>query len=772
MVSRAYTWLATNGGAWSLATNWDDLTDGIDPSLTAPGPQDSVTVAGQAGNVATAITGQGTALAAAFLNNVTLQGGFTFGTLSLGAAGGGGLLTLASGTALTAGTAAVVSGSILANGAAIAVAGTLTLGTGQDGVTGALEATGAARVAVGALVLDGDSTSVYVDPTSSVEIGAVGGATAGALTIDAGSTLSGHGEANAYGALVNNGTIIAQGGALAIGATTGAGQLDIAAGATLILNGATGLGQAVAFTGPQATLALATEFDEPRGTIEGFATGDAIDLLGSPISAATYAATSPAEGVLTLFYGNQIADILTLLGAYTNDVFLTAPDGAGGTLITVAPLSGGGGTASPGTPTPDQYLWTAQDSGAWNSAANWQDLTSGSNPAAIAPGVNDIVTIAAAQAGSFTVIAGPANAASLAVTGDLAMAGTFAIGGLALGQAATATPGTLDLLPNTSMQASSVTIADGALSLTGGATLAVAGSITLGGGEAGIGLPVTALSATAGGVITCAGLTLGGGSGDTVATDPTGTIEIGTAGNAATGAVTIDANAALAGNGQVNPFGAIIDNGNIAATGGTLTLGAITGTGTLSIGAAATMVLDASTALPVTFTGAGATLALADERVALAGTITGFAPGDAIDIENDPVTGVSWARSGALTVVTLYYGATQIAQYDLAGAYTGQRFFLVPDGAGGTDLLTDQNNGGGGGGGQGSTDLLAWAQPGSGAWNRASNWVDVTTGTAATAPPSSAPSPSTPASPSPATGRSTSPASPSTTAPSLPRAAR
>jgi fibronectin-binding autotransporter adhesin len=741
MTARSFTWLATNGGAWSVASNWDDITDGIDPSLIAPGAQDSATVQGATGNATTMLTGPGSAAAVAFFNNVGLSGVFDVGAMSLGTDGNGGLLAISAGT-VTAGMATVTSGSILTSGASTSfiVTGAMTLGDSVSGESCNLDATSNGRVQLGGLALGTGAASLYVDPTGSIEIGGTGGARPGALTIDAGAALTGTGTANAYGMIVNNGTITAAGGDLLIGATTGQGLLAIQAGAALTLNGATGTGQAVLFAGSQATLAIATEFDQPQGAITGFAPGDAIDMLGDQISAATYKSTGNNTGILTLFYGNQVADTLTLLGSYANDVFLTAGDGALGTLITVAPNANGGGTLSGGTSTPDQYLWTAAGSGNWTNAHNWEDVTTGANPAKVAPGVNNLVTIAASQSGSFTVIAGPADAASLSVTGDLAMTGTFALGSLVLGTGGTggndAVQATLDLLPATQMTAGTATIADGELSLSGGATLAIAGALTMGGGPSGIGLPVTQLAVSAGASLTAASLTLGGGSGDSITTDPTAIIEIGTAGGAKAGAVTIDPGATLSGNGQVNPFGVLVDNGTIAASGGALTIGAVTGTGSLAIGANAALVLNASTAVPVVFTGAGATLAVADELVTVGGTLTGFAAGDAIDIENDPITSVSTAKSGADLILTLWYNATQVAHFTLAGSYTGDRFFLVPDGASGTDVLVDTGNGGGGGGGgQGTTDLLSWVQPVSGNWNKAANWFDLTTNTAATAPP-------------------------------------
>ncbi|MEJ0045053.1 MAG: hypothetical protein WDN04_02050 [Rhodospirillales bacterium] len=739
MVARAFAWLATGGGAWSLASNWDDLTDGINPALVAPGAQDNVSVTGPSGSSIAVLTGLGAVLGAAFEGNSVLAGSLAAATLTLGQSGDGLLDVGAAGT-LSAGALLASSGSVLASGAGarLAVSGKLTLGAGQSGLGAAaanLYATSFGAIQVAGLVMNASSASLYIDPSSSIEVGTAGGAVAGALTIDRFSTLSGQGNANGYGGVINNGTILATGGALVTGSLTGNGHLVIAAASELVLNGATGAGQSVLFAGAQGTLAIATEFDAPQGTITGFLPGDAIDMLGSPISAATWVQTNSSIGVLTLYYGGQIADVLTLAGDYTGSVFLTAGDGALGTLITVAPISSGGGGASAGTTAPDQYLWAASGSGNWNSAANWQDVTTGQQPAGIAPGQHNLVEIDASQSGTFAVIAGPANAAALTVTGDVALAGTYTIGTLAVGLGAQMVSGVLDLLPGTKLAAASALIADGGLTVSGSAVMAVAGTLVMGGGYSGVGLPITALSATAGGTITAGSLIMGGGSGNSVITDPTGVIEIGTRGGAVAGAVTVDSGATLSGNGQVNPFGAVVDNGIIEATGGALWLGSVTGSGLLEIGDSSALLLQSSTGLAIDFTTANGVLAVANEFVTLSGTIAGYVAGDAIDYQGDPLTGIAITRGSNTTTLNLYYGSTLVSRLTLAGTYNNMRFLLVPDGLGGTEILVTPSTGGGGGTGQGNTDVMAWAQPGSGPWSHASNWYDVTTGSAATAAP-------------------------------------
>jgi hypothetical protein len=736
LAARSFVWLATGGGAWAIASNWDDVTDNTDPSQIVPGPADNVSVAGPAGNGVQTISGPGAAASAAFSGNSLLSGSFSFGAVTLGAGGNGGLLQIGSGSALQAGSATFGSGSVLAGaGGTLSVAGTLQLGAPGSGAT--LDATGGGVVTSLSLRLNAGGDSIYVDPDSIVDIGGARTGLAGQLTVDAGATLAGRGNADGFGAVANAGTIAAAGGMLTVGALSGSGLLSIGAGATLALNGVCGAGQAVAFAGADATLALDEEAYAPAGTLTGFAPGDAIDVVGSQITEAGFTPSGSGGGVLTLFYGSQVAARLTLAGSYTGSLFATAGDGDGGTLITVAPATGGGGPPSPGTVTPDQYAWIAAASGNWNSAANWQDQTSGQDPAAIAPGANDLVTIAAPQSG-FWVIAGPANAAALSLTGEVALSGAYGIGSLAVGSADAGgfTDATLDLVSGATLGAASAAIAAGGIVVSGSTSLlSVAGSLSLGGGAAGVGLPVTSLTAGSGGGVRAASLVLGGGSGDSLTTDASGWIEIGDAGGAAAGAVTVDPGAMLSGNGSVNPLGATIDNGTILASGGTLTLGSVSGTGGLAIGAGATLELLGASSPAITVQGAGGTLAFGGARDAPSGVISGFAPGDLLHFEGSPLTSVTYAQSTG--VLSLIYGTTTVARLTLTGIPMLGRFVLTPDGAGGAEIGLTVATGGGGGGGQTGTDALAWAAPVSGNWSLATNWDDLTTGMVATAPPGS-----------------------------------
>ena len=212
-----------------------------------------------------------------------------------------------------------------------------------------LDATDGGTITATALLLDASSAAIYVDPSSVIEVGGTGVAARGALTIDAGADLSGQGDANSYADMLNDGTVTAIGGDLRVGTVTGLGQLNIRHRGDLDREWSPlPLAKRLASTAPAGTLAISTEYDAPSGAISGFAIGDAIDFLGSPISTATYVGSGGNSGVLTLTYGGQVAATLTLQGNYSNDVFLTAGDGDLGTIISVAAGTSGGGTLSGG----------------------------------------------------------------------------------------------------------------------------------------------------------------------------------------------------------------------------------------------------------------------------------------------------------------------------------------------------------------------------------------------------------------------------------------
>ena len=104
-------------------------------------------------------------------------------------------------------------------------------------------------------------------------------------------------------------------------------------------------------------------------------------------------------------------------------------------------------------------------------------MTAGQNPAAVAPGKNDLVTIAAAAGGAAQVVVGDGNAYSLTLDGETLLDGVFGIGagGLSLATSASAYlygGSQLNVAGNATFGSyAGVTLNGGAMKLTGTGTL-------------------------------------------------------------------------------------------------------------------------------------------------------------------------------------------------------------------------------------------------------------------------------------------------------------
>ncbi|MBV8913283.1 MAG: hypothetical protein JOZ05_09620 [Acetobacteraceae bacterium] len=381
---------------------------------------------------------------------------------------------------------------------------------------------------------------------------------------------------------MDNGAINAQGGTLVIeGTVSGAGTIGIGAGATLALTSSGALSTAgVTFSGANGTLEVLADQGAvtQAGLISGFAPGDtiAIEGLSGPL-AVSYQPTIAGYGRLILSSGSSPVGTLNLQGDFSGYRFVTSATTNGVAQITISATS----SQLVGSAIPDTYSWIAPGSGIWSDAANWQDVTTATSPAAASPGAGNDVLIAGPSGSDAAVIAGPGDAGSLTLRGNITLAGTF-------------TSGSLDARGDTQVVVGT------------GAALAVSGDVLL----------ADARLAAAGGRVTAGSLTVTGG---TLRADASSLLQIGA--------------------------GSPLGTGIVIAAGATLTVAAgqleadVTGSGTLSVGTGLTDVSGTLGGPTVAFTAEGAVLEVHGVQGATA--VTGMQFGDGIDLAG--ITGATLA---------------------------------------------------------------------------------------------------------------------------------
>jgi len=370
----------------------------------------------------------------------------------------------------------------------------------------------------------------------------------------------------------------------------------------------------------------------------------------------------------------------------------------------------------------DSYVWGAALFGNWDLASDWIDATTGQDPAPVAPGANDSVTVDAAAGGATHVITGTGDSASLSITGPTLLSGQF-------------TTGTLDFDGSTNPSSNTD------LALDGGDTLTVAGNATIddadfggfdvGGGAMTIGgnLAFNAYSSvnevSDGGVLSVAGtvtsaspeVSISGTTGARIqlasvsgvislSVDSASSLEIGAAGDAALGAITVDPGASVTIGGPSQEPSCltapiIVDDGVIAATENeSLTLdGGLTGSGQVDIGAGANLSVagvEAASQNTIDFICAGGVLTILGSALnasaAFLPMIAGFNAGDAIDF-----VGTATSASYAGGALTLYDGTAAAATFELNGDYAGETFNSSPvsvenGAASGTQISLDPNS--------------------------------------------------------------------------------
>ncbi|MDE2199905.1 MAG: Hint domain-containing protein, partial [Rhodospirillales bacterium] len=603
----------TGDGDWSLAADWTDQTG----TLALPGSADTALIDGPPINGATlgtaqTLTGQGAVASLVFTGLTTLAGSLAAANVLIG-----------SGT----------------DAAYVALAG------------GALQA--------GSLTLSGLSR-LGIDAASTLEVGSAGGAAAGVITVDAGATLAGSGGTVA-GAVSVAGIVLASGDGLALtGAVSGGGVLEIGAGARLDLSyGSVGASTGVAFLAASGT--LFTSLAGFAATIAGFASGAAINV-GHAVTSASYTARGSGTGSLSLADDGAAFATLTLAGNFAGMIFQ-----ASGQSITLAVNPGTGSLAPPsaGTPTADRYAWTAASGGDWGNTANWTDSTTGATPAAIAPGSNDLVTLGGPGGAGLQVLTGAGDAASLLVLGNTALTGQLATGTLMVGAGGVA--GQLDIDAGATVTAGAASLAGGTVALSGSlARFTTAGTLSLGDATmTGAVQLVDHATLRAGSVVML------GASAFSV--DATAIAEIGTAGGATPGRLSIDAGAQLRGAGVVG--GAVSLAGTVLAEGRLSLTGAVSGDGTLEIGGGATLDLSYGSVaggLSIGFLGGGGLLAA--PLSGLPAIISGFTPGETIDV-GQSITTASYSPTGSGTgLLTLLDAGSPVGTLSLAGSYAGAVF--------------------------------------------------------------------------------------------------
>ncbi len=413
-MGNSYSWTTSGSGDWNTASNWFNLTTGL-AAIATPGAADTGVIDGP-GVGAISVAGPASALDLTVNYGVTLAGDFTLGsftvanppftinptppsttsditltgdviatTVTVGALHlepgiytevlNAGVVDVGAGATLATGSAGIVAGDLRVDGGAVRISGVLNLGTvvlvpGPPTLpiaSGSLDVSNHASVQLGALTItDG---SVSLDPTSILEIGTAGTATAGTITVDPGaqvfasSLLRSVGTATISGPVLNNGdfvflttsalndvvnngslefdgttlssstnngTITADGGTLTI--IGGTGHIDVpgsltigpGVGGTVDLRSNTTLDIALGAGGPI----------DPGDTppISGFANGDSIILQGVSADSPHYSQTAPGIGTLTLDSAGTSVASLTLLGSYTDGQFALSSDSSGSTV--------------------------------------------------------------------------------------------------------------------------------------------------------------------------------------------------------------------------------------------------------------------------------------------------------------------------------------------------------------------------------------------------------------------------------------------------------
>ncbi len=462
------------------------------------------------------------------------------------------------------------------------------------------------------------------------------------------------------------------GGSLSIfgpigGPASGTATLDVAAGATLYVAGTVGGSVVASFAGSNGTLELADLYlPQMSASIAGFAAGQVIDVISGTITDA-----SISGGGLTLSdEGTTVATLALADAAAAGESVFAIPDAIDGTRILLGPaMQNSTGAVPAGTSSGQSFVWTGGGSGCWSSAGAWRV---GAATASTAPGAHDSVMVAGTQSSVLT-LAGNGAAASLATQGLVALSGGFTVGALTVGATS---QDALVLSSGCSLTAGTVTLVAGVLQVAAAAaTLESTGTVSIGQGVVWV---------ADGGLLNTPTLLLAGG---TLRLGTTGTVAIG-GGSPTAGLVAVEGSGLLAGYGTVR--GPVLNDGTLRASEGILAVyGAVSGSGSVQIGAGATLYLPmgAGAQQQIAFQAGTGTLELFGSAAACAAVISGFGVGDVIDIASATLSQPAWtpAQNGTGVLSLGSAGTLEIGLApDLNPAQV--RFSVAADGIGGSEI--------------------------------------------------------------------------------------
>jgi hypothetical protein len=347
----------TDSGALAQASGTTIAVGANTLTLTGSGSTVAGSVSGTGGTLAFAGGTQAVNAGAALtVSNWSLTGGTTTLNTALtykGAfsEGAGSTLTLTTADNLTLTGAAALSGTV--NGAALlkvsnaTVTGLVIGGTASLEDTGTVDQTG--TVTVGDATTKAAHLTINAGATYLIENDAgvaLGHATTSNIKNSGTLTNSGSGTTVVAVKVVDTGTMAAAVGVLDFTqAITGAGSMLVAGGATLELDSTVASTLSMTFESATGVLAL-KDPSKFAATINGFAPGDTIDLLGKTATSAMLG----TGDTLVITNGSKAVATLQLAGNYSGDTFTATSDGHGGTNITV---STGAAIAHPAAPADD-----------------------------------------------------------------------------------------------------------------------------------------------------------------------------------------------------------------------------------------------------------------------------------------------------------------------------------------------------------------------------------------------------------------------------------